>query len=525
MTPFLLALGFAVLIYIFEETVFLHPQSFFLTIVQDRGTANCLAGYLTTFLSFCFLAGFFWLSLRVRRRFRLIFLLIFALAVLVEFGYWKAFHRPFSSIDLQTAMASPPGLWRDALGLFFNPLAALPIAAYAVFLFLPGQMQGPRPLWIAAGLAACLAGNAALHLNGLTTNWGVSLPQFYKTVFEWALSDAQPGQRESLPEIAVPAPGNNIILIIDESIRSDHLSLNGYERPTTPFLEALAERSGLVYNWGEAASGGTCSPISNALIISGVRPSHENKNSAAANAQRLPTIFHYAHAMGYKTFYIDGQTDYLWNGLTANDLAVVDEWLNTRQFGSDEQVDLRAAEWMRAQVSETTGSFIVLNKKGVHFLYETSYPPEEAVWGPVPTDYREQPELVRNVYDNGVLYNVDVFFERLLADGDALLENTVIIYTSDHGETLFEDGVDWLHCNYTHMEAAVPLLVIGRLAQPPDTSYPASHGNLLPTALDLMGVPESAFASQYAPSLLRAAQQDATRRMYFSGDGSVMDFD
>ena len=180
--------------------------------------------------------------------------------------------------------------------------------------------------------------------------------------------------------------------------------------------------------------------------------------------------------MNYHTYYLDAQTDYLWNGLSAADLATLDGWLTVREFGADEERDLRAADWIRERVRSTSGNFIVLNKKGVHFLYEQSYPPGQEIWSPIPTDYHTQPELVRNAYDNGIRYNVDEFFAHLLPDpADASLQNTVYVYTSDHGQTLFEGGVSWLHCNYTKVEATVPLLILGRLPGSPDMQTAASH--------------------------------------------------
>lgn len=522
--PFLLALLFAVLINFYEGAVFLNPQSYFLVTLPGRGTASLFGGVLTTFFSFSFLVFYFWLSLRVRRRYRFLFLILFAIPVLVEFSYWKTFHRPFSVIDMDTGLKSQPHLWSTSFSLFFNVLALIPVAAYALFLFIPAAAPGPRPLFLALAMLACAATNLGIQQIGLPANWGTSLLQFYRVAVRWSLADFEPAQRAALPALSTARPANNIVLIIDESIRSDHLSLNGYERATTPFLEELQETTGLVANWGTAVSGATCSPLSNALIISGVRLSEETGSRAEALTRQAPTVFHYARAMGYKTYYLDAQTDYLWNGLSLEDLAAVDGWVNTKQLGTDWQVDLHAAEWIRDKVSSSTGNFIVLNKKGVHFLYEESYPPEEAVWGPAPQDYHTQPERVDNVYDNGIRYNVNSFFERLLKDSPALLENTVILYTSDHGQTLFENGVDWLHCNYTPPEASVPLLLIGKLERAPDTAYPASHSNILPTLLDLMGVPEDVRAMEYAPSLLSATRGDVGRRFYLSGNGSLMEY-
>lgn len=522
---FFLALLFAFFIHFFEETMFLHPQSYILTLVLDRGGVNLVTGLVTTMTSFFLLVGFFWISLRIDRRYRPVFAMIFAIPALVEFSYWKAFHRPFSVIDMQTAMMSPLQLWNAATGIFFNRLALIPITANLLFLFLPGKLPGPRRRFLLLGMVACIGINYVFSMNRLVTNWGVSLPRFYQTTLEWAVSGFQQIKREEVPFASGEKPTNNIILIIDESIRSDHLSLNDYQRPTTPYLELLAGSGNLLHNWGVAASGATCSPLSNALLITGVQISPQSTENPSILTQQYPTIFQYAYAAGYQTYYLDGQTDYLWNGLNAQDLKFVTGWLNTRQFGNDLEVDQRAAEWIHAQVIRSTGNFIVLNKKGVHFLYEDSYPKDQAIWEPIPTNYRTQPERVKNAYDNGIHYNVDSFFKKLLPNGEEDLENAIYLYTSDHGQTLFEGGIDWLHCNYTIQEASVPLLILGKLPHEVDTAYPAGHSNLFATLLDLMNIPDEARLHAYAPSLLRARAADRSDRYYYSGDGQKMNFD
>ncbi|MBE3143635.1 MAG: sulfatase-like hydrolase/transferase [Planctomycetes bacterium] len=67
-------------------------------------------------------------------------------------------------------------------------------------------------------------------------------------------------------------------------------------------------------------------------------------------------------------------------------------------------------------------------------------------------------ELI-NSYDNGLNYNLDNFF-RILMGSDGLPNNTIIIYTSDHGQTLSEHGESWPHSGNTRNEACVPVFVI-----------------------------------------------------------------
>ena len=105
------------------------------------------------------------------------------------------------------------------------------------------------------------------------------------------------------------------------------------------------------------------------------------------------------------------------------------------------------------------------------------------------------------------------------------INNTIVVYTSDHGQTLQEKGEAWSHCNNTRPEVTVPLLVIGKLKAMPDTRYYASHGNIFATLLDLMGVPASARTHEYAPSLLTATEGQNQPRYFSDGDLNSVNFD
>jgi glucan phosphoethanolaminetransferase (alkaline phosphatase superfamily) len=277
---------------------------------------------------------------------------------------------------------------------------------------------------------------------------------------------------------------------------------------------------GNFYSWGRASSGATCSPLSNGLLLTGIIPSAD----APDEIHQAPTVFQYAVAAGYKAYYIDTQANYLWNGLSPDDLKSV-EWINVDRLGRTCEADLNAAQIIHDIVTRSTGNFIVLNKRGVHFMYEDSYPPSAAIWGPLPPqkEYRSYPALVTNPYDNGVHYTVDNFFRILLPDTNTY-RNTWYIYTSDHAQTLFEDGMTWSHCNNSIKEATVPLIMIGDFKARPDTSYPASHSNILPTILDLMDFPESQILRPLNVSLL-ASVHPQSQRFFVDGALRVTPYD
>ena len=524
---FFISTGLALLVVFLEEWAFLKPQSYQILIGLGEAEINKWAVLLTTIISFCTLVLFFFLLFSLARKFRIYMTIVYALPLLVQLICWEVFHRSLSISDINIAITSFSSI-HSATQVYFNPLVVIPVVMMILAVMaLPGDPNFRRALQLGLIMLALVSINTLAASLELHTNWGTAVPKFYETVGRYIFSDIQQIKREVIAPVNPSQPDNNIVLIIDESIRSDHLSLNGYSRSTTPYLEQIAqENPSYIHNWGTIASGATCSPLSNALLITGVQVSPANSADEWQLVQQYPTLFQYAKAMGYRTTYYDGQTNYLWNGLTVIDLAAIDNWIKTVPDESDHTVDIRAADWIYNTVSRSTGNFIVLNKKGAHYLYENSYPKSATIWSPAPTDYLSQPDLVMNVYDNAVHFSVNTFFEHLLSPPNPNSYKTVYLWTSDHSQTLFEDGATWSHCNYYPVEAAVPLVVFGDLPISPDLQYQASHANIFPTLLDLMGVPAELRIFSYSPSLLQKQTVPTQSHRYFvSGDGSVIDFD
>ena len=406
--------------------------------------------------------------------------------------------------------------------LFFNYWSLLPITLYLILLISIRDKQKYSLSKFIGIIFAVVLYSIVIFFTPYQENTGASIISIFGALGDYALSAADNTPPVEITFHADNPPANNIVLIIDESVRADHLSVNGYERPTTPYLEKMAGKN-YFYNWGTAVSVATCSIQSNIRLLRGAPADIDTKTVLA----QYPSLFQYAIAMGYKTHYFDAQMTHLWNGLRIQDVEQMEEWVTAADLGTEEEAlyrDFHAADKIHQIINQSTGNFIVVNKRGDHYLYESAYPDDKTIWSPTPPHhlYREYPQLAINAYDNAILFNLNKFFQILIPDVDAPPENTFFIYTSDHAQTLFEHKELWPHCGDTKNEAKVPLLLIGRLEYPPDTSYKASHNNILPTILDLMKVPDDERLHPYAPSLLTAAAKDSPARRFTSRDGKVI---
>ncbi len=338
----------------------------------------------------------------------------------------------------------------------------------------------------------------------------IALSAFFRAVTfaGWDMSTTYNGPREQLDYRASQPPHNNIIFIVDESVRADHLSLNGYTRLTTPYLTDLSQQ-GILHNWGQGWAGADCSLAANNLLLIGL-----NVSTKDDQLKQKPTIFQYAQAMGYKTYHLNATSNKFWLG-TADDLNYIDEWWPRHHFGTepDYDIDFTLAQKVSNLAYQSVGNFIWLNKRGLHFNYNSHYPPTAAHWLPVLTTRfhpQNRAELV-NSYDNAIRYNVNTFFAHLLQTNPTLLENTIIVYTSDHGQTLSDHGETWTHCVGTPNELLVPIFIISSMPVAVNLDRPATHFNIFTTLLDLMAFPEAERDYDYAPSLLQRHKNVTTQ--------------
>ena len=122
-------------------------------------------------------------------------------------------------------------------------------------------------------------------------------------------------------------------------------------------------------------------------------------------------------------------------------------------------------------------------------------------------------------------WSVDEFFRELLPRID--LSDTLILYTSDHGQSLLEGGYKLSHCSGANAhpgEAIVPLMAFGQrtdftaaLRRAAQESFgKTTHFSIFPTLLLAMGYDEPWITQRYGAPLNRPSV-DMERR-FMTGD-------
>ena len=313
------------------------------------------------------------------------------------------------------------------------------------------------------------------------------------------------------PDAGQPAAATgrpSIIVISIDALRRDHVGHYGYERDVSPYLDRLAEES-LVFDRAYAVASWTL--ISHMTMMTGLYPrQHGVVKVDTKISPSIPLLSERLHALGYYTI-----------GLTHG------AWLSSRydfDRGFDAFRKHRNGAEMNANLREemakrppdrplylflhiwdvhcgnlrARGSTIFVPPAGYEDLYVADA--EERLEGiQAKRLYKgkisateEQVEALIALYDGSIRYVDDLiasWVEEWRADG--LLDDALLIVTSDHGEGLWQRDKNEDHGGVHEEGLRVPLLIRfpGGEHGGERRSEIVSHVDLVPTLLDYLELP------------------------------------
>lgn len=231
----------------------------------------------------------------------------------------------------------------------------------------------------------------------------------------------------------------NIVLIIGESARGDHFSLSGYEKETNPLLKQ--EDNNLIYFKNVTS----CYPLTRVAVPCMItRGTREDVSSSAKETSFISIL----RSLGFYTTWLGMQGTYTVIDAPYFDLAR--ESHKSLLVGTD--VDMFSSNDSslfpfidQFFLEHKTGkNLLVLHTYGSHFHYEERYTDEFRKFTPICfkkqflTDMNHCNNEERiNSYDNSILYT-DYFIKNTIEH--LRDKNAILIYTSDHGESLGESG-------------------------------------------------------------------------------------
>ena len=432
---------------------------------------------------------------------------------------------PFDTFSIDVDV--PPGARSLTLGLALAPGAVTGAAAqWTLECVDPADSRPPRPL---ASGELRLDEQEPHAWHDLRVDWPASLAAGPITL-RFAVEGDEAVVFGQPLLLGGPAPTRpNLLLVSLDTLRADHLGSYGYERSTSPRLDALAA-DGVVFL--DHASVAPYTLPTHATLLSGRLPLHHGVVDSGADrldasAQPyLPALLAdagyttaaftgggflsaaFGFAAGFDRFSIIDPV--AWRG---SELAAA-RYARNRPPHLDElerRADLDAVgDWIEAQTDQPWFAFV-----HTYAVHDYAPPPEdlavfdrhpELVWGRDPREVQrylnpdvwpglehapEQVERLVDLYDATIRFTdrrLGELLDRLAASGR--LDDTLLIVTSDHGEEFLEHGgLRHSHTLYQEM-LHVPLIVRapggerGRRVRDP-----VGLADVLPTTLELLGLP------------------------------------
>lgn len=289
-----------------------------------------------------------------------------------------------------------------------------------------------------------------------------------------------------------PRPGRdtNVVLVLIDTLRADHLPCYGHSRDTAPFLSKLAA-GGAVFENAFSSSSWTA-PATASLFTSLYPPQHGvvtgliatrrlQKKDPTVEVNRLPerltTLGETMKQAGYRTFAVSN------NANIRGELGFAQGFDRFRYFHSAQagapQVTAAVKEWL-PELKRGGRYFLYLHFIDPHAPYD-----EHAPWY-VPGRTRKDRRLA--AYDSEIRF-VDEHI-RELSEALGWEKDTLLVVLADHGEEFREHGRDW-HGNTLYAEVLrIPLIVhLPAFVPPQRVADNVSIVDVLPTLREFLGLP------------------------------------
>ncbi len=294
----------------------------------------------------------------------------------------------------------------------------------------------------------------------------------------------------------------NLLIVVVDTLRADHLGYAGYARPTSPAIDTFVADA---RRFDRCVAQATWTVPSTASLLCSAYPgTHQlvygpgDTEEWSSLGEGVTTLAEVLDDAGYETTALIG------NPVLRPRLGL-DRGFDHYDLQSDEEVIADAARQLVGWGEG--GSFLYLHLLGPHPGLDPP-PPFDTLFGPAAgplpdggLSYQHLRECspalksayqawYRNLYDASIRYT-----DKMLGDLFALLratgieDETVIVLTSDHGEHLFDHGLLGHGMSVFEPLAHVPLAIRVPGDETRVFSPVVEQVDLAPSLLDVLGIP------------------------------------
>ncbi len=305
---------------------------------------------------------------------------------------------------------------------------------------------------------------------------------------------------------------SNVVFVLVDTLRADHTSLHGYERPTTPNLDELAAES-VVFERARSQAGCTYPSVNSIFTSRYAFEFYRRKSHSLGIPADFPTMAEVLKGQGYTTA-----------AVSASPIVRATPSDRNPEGGFDAGFDVfdETCLWEPAACVTRRALELIEGLEEPYFLYLHYMDPHDHYQAPAGFQeyageydrfefiangdpnpigemlYNEGPPVeidetdiqhLVDLYDDEIAYFDDQFGAFLTAlRSSGALDRSMLVVTADHGEEFLEHG-HIKHCRgvwntLTH----VPLILRLPSREPARISRPAELVDLFPTILDVLDV-------------------------------------
>ncbi|PCI78887.1 MAG: hypothetical protein COB20_05985 [SAR86 cluster bacterium] len=301
----------------------------------------------------------------------------------------------------------------------------------------------------------------------------------------------------------------NIVIIMVDALRADHLKAYGYHRDTSPFLSNLSAAGELisVQSMHSTCSESACGILS---LLSGKEYADIRSNSTH--------IGNILGANGYtSSFIVTG--NHAWGGLRSMyDADFFSDGESRERYSINDDAgiidELGKLNFVASQPNFLYFHLYSAHELGLRHRQFSEFEPHQSSFNPIARLFADEEDLHQqeiNNYDNGIL-QADFFIAQIFAqlEQQGILQNSIVYISSDHGEGFGEHG-HYGHTRFLYEEhTRIPLFIYDPLgSQYLNTTY-ATHIDIAPTILESVGIETT--EEMKGLSLLHPAPQNRITR-------------
>lgn len=294
----------------------------------------------------------------------------------------------------------------------------------------------------------------------------------------------------------------NIIFIDIDVLRADHLGVYGYYRNTSPNIDAFAKKSILFKN---AYSQSFTTSLSTESILTSFLPGWSKEKTkipkplkdysyvTAAFVEKFNPDYLYQDFDVYLPVEDNGTYSSIYNIIFNYSLDYILKSKNNKFFSYLHSIDLHAPYHSKYEDyfdPDYNQDIYLIHQEYFNAMLNLSTKRKDRDFN----DLKEsllKPEQINHIiahYDGGIL-SVDELFGQFInrLNKTGLLNKTIIVLFSNHGEDLFENG-RLEHYYTSNFVMHVPLIIYIPGIKPQSIDAPVALMDIMPTILDLIDI-------------------------------------